>query len=44
MAGVVEAWAAGATWSQLMADSSMEDGDMARLLIRTTDLLRQVGS
>ncbi len=42
LAGIVEAWAAGASWQQIMADSSMDDGDMARLLIRTTDLLRQV--
>ncbi|KAG2495596.1 hypothetical protein HYH03_006196 [Edaphochlamys debaryana] len=41
-AGLVEAWASGATWGQIMADSGMDDGDMARLLIRTIDLLKQV--
>lgn len=41
-AGLVEAWASGASWSQIMADSNMDDGDMARLLIRTIDLLKQV--
>lgn len=43
-AGIVEAWAAGASWSQIMEDSTLDDGDVARLLIRTADLLKQVGS
>ena len=42
LAGLVEAWAAGVTWGQIMEDSSLDDGDVARLLMRTTDLLRQV--
>ncbi|GAX72807.1 hypothetical protein CEUSTIGMA_g262.t1 [Chlamydomonas eustigma] len=42
LAGLVEAWAAGATWSQIMGDSTLDDGDMARLLTRTGDLLRQI--
>ncbi|MEW5304338.1 MAG: hypothetical protein WDW36_006955 [Sanguina aurantia] len=45
MSGIVEAWAAGATWAQVRvdhADSTMDDGDVARILIRTIDLLRQV--
>eukprot|EP00798_Chlamydomonas_sp_ICE-L_P018421 gene18421-24896_t len=41
LAGIVEAWAAGATWADIMQDTTMDDGDMARLLIRTNDLLRQ---
>ncbi|KAG2444652.1 hypothetical protein HXX76_001396 [Chlamydomonas incerta] len=41
-AGLVEAWASGATWTQVMEDSDMDDGDMARLLIRTIDLLKQL--
>eukprot|EP00200_Dunaliella_tertiolecta_P005053 CAMPEP_0202359206 /NCGR_PEP_ID=MMETSP1126-20121109/12588_1 /ASSEMBLY_ACC=CAM_ASM_000457 /TAXON_ID=3047 /ORGANISM="Dunaliella tertiolecta, Strain CCMP1320" /LENGTH=1135 /DNA_ID=CAMNT_0048952565 /DNA_START=212 /DNA_END=3620 /DNA_ORIENTATION=- len=41
-AGIVEAWAAGATWAQIMADSSLDDGDVARLLVRTIDLLKQM--
>ncbi|KAG2449071.1 hypothetical protein HYH02_005820 [Chlamydomonas schloesseri] len=41
-AGLVEAWASGATWAQVMEDSNMDDGDMARLLIRTIDLLKQL--
>ncbi len=43
-AGLVEAWAAGATWNQIMDDSTLDDGDVARLLMRTADLLRQVWS
>lgn len=40
-AGVVEAWASGATWDQVMADCSLDGGDIARLLSRTMDILRQ---
>ncbi len=39
--GLVEAWAAGASWQQLMSDCNLDGGDMARLLSRTVDLLRQ---
>lgn len=42
MAGLVEAWAGGASWSQLTADSNVDGGDVARLLNRTVDLLRQI--
>jgi len=38
---VVEAWAAGGTWAQVTADSNLDDGDVARLLGRAADLLRQ---
>ena len=41
-AGVVEAWAAGCSWGEVMADCNLDDGDMARLLTRTLDLLKQV--
>ena len=37
----MEAWAAGATWDQLLTDCSLDDGDVARLLNRTMDLLKQ---
>ncbi|KAK9815169.1 hypothetical protein WJX73_009621 [Symbiochloris irregularis] len=43
LAGIVEAWAAGSTWSQVMSDCNLDDGDIARLLSRTIDLLRQAG-
>jgi superfamily II RNA helicase len=41
-AGLVEAWAGGMSWSQATADCSIDEGDVARLLSRTVDLLRQV--
>jgi hypothetical protein len=41
--GLVESWAAGASWQEVMADTSLDDGDMARLLARTADMLKQVG-
>lgn len=41
-AGMVEAWAAGVTWKELMADCGMDEGDVARLLRRSIDLLAQV--
>ena len=41
-AGIVEAWTAGATWEQITNDCNLEGGDLARLLSRTTDMLRQV--
>jgi hypothetical protein len=40
--GLVEAWAGGASWQDVMADTSLDDGDMARLLARTADMLKQV--
>ncbi|XP_040377451.1 DExH-box ATP-dependent RNA helicase DExH15 chloroplastic isoform X2 [Oryza brachyantha] len=41
-AGMVEAWASGLTWREIMMDSAMDDGDLARLLRRTIDLLAQL--
>ncbi|CAI5461367.1 unnamed protein product [Closterium sp. Yama58-4] len=42
-AGVVEAWAQGVTWRQLIADcAGLDEGDIARLLRRTIDLLSQI--
>uniref|UniRef100_A0A1D1ZB32 DEAD-box ATP-dependent RNA helicase ISE2, chloroplastic n=1 Tax=Anthurium amnicola TaxID=1678845 RepID=A0A1D1ZB32_9ARAE len=40
--GMVEAWASGLTWREIMMDSAMDDGDLARLLRRTIDLLAQI--
>ncbi|XP_072981204.1 DExH-box ATP-dependent RNA helicase DExH15 chloroplastic [Typha angustifolia] len=40
--GMVEAWASGLTWRELMMDCAMDDGDLARLLRRTIDLLAQI--
>ncbi|XP_057542956.1 DExH-box ATP-dependent RNA helicase DExH15 chloroplastic [Amaranthus tricolor] len=40
--GMVEAWASGLTWRELMMDCPMDEGDLARLLRRTIDLLAQI--
>ncbi|KAJ1696081.1 hypothetical protein LUZ63_004593 [Rhynchospora breviuscula] len=40
--GMVEAWAVGLSWREIMMDCSMDDGDLARLLRRTIDLLAQI--
>jgi superfamily II RNA helicase len=40
--GMVEAWASGLTWKEIMMDCAMDDGDLARLLRRTIDLLVQI--
>jgi len=54
LAGLVEAWASGCSWDEVMAGVrgggeggggggyGLDDGDVARLLARTSDLLRQV--
>ena len=41
-AGLVEAWVGGSDWDQVTKDCSLDPGDVARLLSRTADLLRQV--
>lgn len=40
--GMVEAWASGLTWREIMMDCAMDEGDLARLLRRTIDILAQV--
>lgn len=40
--GMVEAWASGLTWREIMMECAMDEGDLARLLRRTIDLLVQV--
>lgn len=40
--GMVEAWASGLTWREMMMDCAMDEGDLARLLRRTIDILAQV--
>ncbi|KAF6244607.1 hypothetical protein COO60DRAFT_1708012 [Scenedesmus sp. NREL 46B-D3] len=39
--GLVEAWACGASWQAIMANTSIDEGDKARLLARTADMLKQ---
>ncbi|CAN1187636.1 DExH-box ATP-dependent RNA helicase DExH15 chloroplastic [Linum perenne] len=41
-AGMVEAWASGLSWKEMTMDCAMDDGDLARLLRRTIDLLAQI--
>ncbi|KAL6562585.1 DExH-box ATP-dependent RNA helicase DExH15 chloroplastic [Orobanche gracilis] len=40
--GMVESWASGLTWKEIMMDCAMDEGDLDRLLRRTIDLLSQV--
>ena len=41
--GLVEAWAQGEEWTALMSNTSLDPGDVFRILRRTVELLRQVG-
>ena len=42
LTGLVHAWAKGASWSELIANTSLAEGDVVRILRRTVDLLAQV--
>ena len=42
LSGVVEGWASGLGWADVTGDCGLDDGDVARLLMRTVDALRQV--
>lgn len=42
VAGLAEAWASGIKWKELLEDVRVDEGDIARLLRRTIDLLAQV--
>lgn len=39
---LVEAWAQGEQWNELMSNTSLDPGDVFRILRRTIELLRQV--
>jgi len=41
---IVEAWAQGETWERLVANTSLDGGDLYRILRRSIDLLRGVAS
>ncbi|EKX44184.1 hypothetical protein GUITHDRAFT_109969 [Guillardia theta CCMP2712] len=41
-AGLVEAWALGTSWNSLLAMTSMQEGDVIRVLRRVLDILRQI--
>ncbi|MEB3321385.1 MAG: DEAD/DEAH box helicase [Synechococcaceae cyanobacterium] len=42
LTGLVHAWAQGTGWSDLIANTSLDEGDVVRVLRRTVDLLAQV--
>ncbi|MBW4577101.1 MAG: RNA helicase [Aphanothece sp. CMT-3BRIN-NPC111] len=40
--GIVEQWALGVEWLELCANTSLDEGDVVRILRRTVDLLSQI--
>jgi superfamily II RNA helicase len=42
LTGLIEAWALGADWNELIANSSLDEGDVVRVLRRTLDFLQQI--
>jgi superfamily II RNA helicase len=42
LTGLVHAWARGASWNDVIANTSLDEGDVVRILRRTVDLLAQV--
>ncbi len=40
--GLVQAWARGSKWSDLIANTSLDEGDVVRVMRRTVDLLAQI--
>ena len=42
LTGLVHAWASGASWGEVIANTSLDEGDVVRVLRRTVDLLAQV--
>ncbi len=42
LTGLVHAWAKGASWGDVIANTSLDEGDVVRVLRRTVDLLAQV--
>lgn len=40
--GLVEAWASGDSWVDILSSTSLQEGDVCRILRRVLDLLRQV--
>jgi superfamily II RNA helicase len=42
LTGLVHAWAKGASWSDVIGNTSLDEGDVVRILRRTVDLLAQV--
>jgi superfamily II RNA helicase len=40
--GLVEAWAEGSPWQRLIQSTSIDEGDLVRIIRRTADILRQL--
>lgn len=40
--GLVEMWASGVTWVELLRSTSVQEGDVCRIMRRTLDVLRQI--
>ncbi|RYH20436.1 hypothetical protein EON65_23390, partial [archaeon] len=40
--GIAEMWAKGATWRDLCASTSLDQGDLCRILKRTVEILKQI--
>lgn len=40
--GLVEAWSDGCSWSDLISNTSLDEGDVVRIMRRTIDLLSQI--
>jgi superfamily II RNA helicase len=42
LTGLIEAWALGTDWNELIQNSSLDEGDVVRVLRRTLDFLNQI--
>jgi superfamily II RNA helicase len=42
LVGLVEQWALGVEWTELCANTSLDEGDVVRMLRRTVDILSQI--
>ena len=42
LTGLVHAWAEGCSWSELISSTSLDEGDVVRVMRRTVDLLAQL--
>lgn len=40
--GLVEMWAEGATWTEILGSTSLQEGDICRMMRKSLDLLRQI--
>ena len=40
--GLADAWSRGVSWSDLIAKTSLDEGDVVRIMRRTIDLLSQI--